>query len=110
MFSLRRPSPHHLDQLVEQQEASGRLSYAHVAATRTALPAGYRHDRWAVDLGPDTEDRFQRAARALRHWQPQLGAGFTVVPDQPVTDGMTFVLVVRLGPLFVTAAGRVVYV
>ncbi len=48
--------------------------------------------------------------REQRHWQPQRGAGFTIVPDEPVTLGLTFALVVPLPVGYVTGAGRVIYV
>ena len=45
-----------------------------------------------------------------RQWQPQRGAGIRLVPDEPVKPDATFALVIRAGPLFVTALGRVVYI
>ena len=79
------------------------------------MPAGYQHDRWEADLGSFDAARFARAADALRHWEPQAGAGLTIFPGEDVAPGATFALVIRLpgGPLpdaYATAAGRVVYV
>jgi uncharacterized protein (UPF0548 family) len=47
----------------------------------------------------------------LLSWQAQTGAGLTVYPGEPVADGQTFALVIRL-PVggYVMAAGRVVFV
>ncbi len=53
--------------------------------------AGDWHDRWQIDLGAFDEGTFARLAAALRHWQPQRGAGFTVFPSKPVTSGLTLV-------------------
>ncbi len=55
---------------------------------------GYRHDGWQIGLGAFDEGTFARLAAALRHWQPQRGAGFTVFPGEPVAPGLTFALVV----------------
>ena len=110
MFSLKRPSTAELAALVGDADAMGNLSYSEVGATSGDLPAGYRHDRWQTDLGPDHGDRFDRAVTALRHWQPQRGAGLRVFPDSRVRLDDTFVLVIRLGLVYATAGGRVVYV
>ncbi len=110
MFSLKKPSTAELAALVGDTDAIGDLSYSEVGATSGDLPAGYRHDRWQTDLGPDHGDRFDRATTALRHWQPQRGAGLRVFPDDPVRLDHTFVLVIRLGLVYATAGGRVVYV
>jgi uncharacterized protein (UPF0548 family) len=106
----RRPSSERLRAFVADQAAKD-LSYAEVGATRGELPPGYVHDREAADLGPFDPDAFDCAATALWSWQVQAGAGMTIFPGDPVKDGDTFALVLRL-PLrgYVTAAGRVVYV
>src|SRR3954454_3069745 len=84
------------------------LTYTEVGATASRPPAGYRHDRWETDLGPDEGDRFARAARALREWAPQRGAGLRVFPGDPVSLDASFVLVIPMPAGFATAAGRVV--
>ena len=63
-----------------------------------------------IDLGAFDERTFCRLAAALQRWQPQRGAGFTIVPGGHVTAGLTFALVVPLPVGYVTGAGRVVYV
>lgn len=110
MFSLRAPSAVSLERLVASQRAAA-FTYDAVGSTAaTERPAGYRHDRWALDLGPDESTRFDRCVDALHVWAPQRGAGIAITPDRPVESGMTFALVIRLPLGFVTAAGRVVYV
>jgi uncharacterized protein (UPF0548 family) len=63
-----------------------------------------------LDLGDDVDGRFERARACLAHWDLQRGAGMRVVPDEPVREGMTFMLAMHLGVVHVLAAGRVVYV
>jgi uncharacterized protein (UPF0548 family) len=108
-FSLVNPSDGFLASLVQEQEENGRLTYSEVGATLGAMPSGYRHDRWHIDLGPDENDRFVRAATALRGWAPQRGAGLRIFPDRRIEDGTTFVIVTKLARTFVIAAGRIVY-
>jgi uncharacterized protein (UPF0548 family) len=109
VFSLVRPPAGVLDALVREQ-AGCDLSYREAGATAGTMPPGYRHDRWEIDLGAFDGGTFPRLAAALRHWQPQRGAGFTVFPGEPVTPGLTFALVVPLPAGYVTGAGRVIYV
>jgi len=109
VFSLVRPSAEALDDLVREQ-AGGDLTYREVGATAGTMPPGYGHDCWQIDLGGFDEGTFARLAAALRHWQPQRGAGFTVIPGEPVSPGLTFALLVPLPVGYVTAAGRVIYV
>lgn len=109
MFSLRRPAPDALARLVAEQRGHD-LSYPEHGATAGVRPAGYHHDRWEADLGPFSQDRFDRLAEALRHWQIHQRSGMTVIPADPVRPGLTFALAFRLPAGYVTAAGRVVYV
>jgi uncharacterized protein (UPF0548 family) len=110
VFSVRKPSAADLAAMAREQATNGSFSYPEVGATATSLPPGYHHDRWQTDLGVDDGDRFDRAVAALRHWRPQRGAGFQIIPDVAVEPGLSFVLVLHLGPTYVTAGGRVVYV
>jgi uncharacterized protein (UPF0548 family) len=102
------------DTAIERALATDRgalLTYEEVGATvRSERPAGYRHDRWEVDLGADEGDRFPRAGLAILGWAAQRGAGIRIVPDQPATPDLEFVLVLRLPLAFVLATARVVHV
>jgi len=111
LISLRRPTPALLRAFVAEQ-SSLELTYPEVGASAGAeLPAGYVHDRESADLGPFTEEAFDRAAVALRSWQAQTGAGLIVFPGDPVMDGETFALVISLPVAgYVMAAGRAVFV
>jgi uncharacterized protein (UPF0548 family) len=107
VFSLRSPSPQILTRLVREQ--SGReLTYPEVGATAGEMPAGYRHDRWELDLGGLDAARFAHAAGALRTWEVQRRSGLAIFPGDPVQLDRTFVIVVRLPGCFLTAAGRIV--
>ena len=108
MFSLRRPSRADLARIVAEQ--GGReLSYPEQGATAGTMPTGFRHDQWETDLGAFDAAAFERLAVALSHWQAQIGAGLTIYPPDEVRPGLTFALCFRVAGLYVTAAGRVVY-
>ncbi len=94
------------------EQSAAELSYRQAGATLDAdLPPGYVHDRESADLGPFDPATFDRAAAALRSWQIQAGAGLQVYPDDPVRDGATFALMIKLpAGVYVLAAGRVVFV
>ena len=109
MFSLVPPPDGALDDLVRGQAACD-LTYREAGATAGVMPPGYRHDRWEIDLCAFDHAAFRRLAASLRHWQPQLGAGFTIVPGRPVIPGLTFALVVPLPIGYATCVGRVIYV
>ena len=109
MFSLAAPLDGALAELVRKQAACD-LTYREVGATAGTMPPGYRHDHWQTDLGAFDETTLARLAAALRNWLPQRGAGFRIVPGEPVAPGLTFALVVPLPVGYATGAGRVVYV
>lgn len=92
------------------EQAAHDFSYSEVGATRGEMPAGYRHDRWSIDLDSYLAERFDLGATALRSWAIQRGAGLAVFPGGTVEDGSAFGLVYRL-PFggYVRAAGRIVY-
>ena len=108
MFSLHRPSRANLARIVAEQDGCD-LSYAEHGATADAMPKDYRHDQWETDLGSFDAAAFERLAVALNHWQAQLGAGLRIYPPEEVRPGLTFALFFRLAGVYVTAAGRVVY-
>jgi len=109
VFSLRRPSLSDLASVVATQ-ADCELTYAEHGATAGLMPRGYHHDQWEADLGRFDQAAFDRLGAALLGWQVQRGAGVSVFPDEPVQPGLTFAFWFRLAGVFVTAAGRVVYV
>jgi uncharacterized protein (UPF0548 family) len=109
VFYLRRPAAAALARLVTAQSELG-LTYPQAGATATTMPAGYRHDRWTLDLGEFDEAGLARGWATLRSWGVQRGAGLTVSAPGDLRPGLTFALCLRLPVGYVTAAGRVVYV
>ncbi len=111
MFSLRKPSADRLARLAAEQ-GELELTYAEHGATGGEMPAGYHHDQWQADLGPFSQELFDRLAADLHRWQLQLGCGMTIAPPEPVSPGLTFALAFGLmgGLGYAIAAGRVVYV
>jgi uncharacterized protein (UPF0548 family) len=111
MFSLLKPSAAAMAKLVAEQGELG-LTYDEHGATDGEMPPGYSHDQRETDLGPFSQDQFDRLADNLSRWQVQLGSGMTIAPLEPVSPGLTFALAFGLaGSLgYVMAAGRVVYV
>ena len=94
--------------MLEQQGEP--LTYAQVGATAGPLPDGYRHGRHRVELGSG-EAVFERAADGLRRWEQHRRGGVDVRPPgvQPAV-GLVVALAVGVGPVYVTAACRVVHV
>jgi uncharacterized protein (UPF0548 family) len=89
-----------------------KVTYAEVGATREAssLPSGYRHDVYSVPLGHG-DVTFQRGKDALRRWQAHRHVGASLTPsDPPLIVGTVVVVTFRLGPLYVLAPCRLVYV
>jgi uncharacterized protein (UPF0548 family) len=115
VISFRRPSDELLQRVLEDQRDRPFL-YPAVGATEggpqaPALPAGFHHDRFETDLGPDEGDRLQRAGQALLDWAPQRGAGIRIYPGDPVAPDQAFVLALPLPVAgWAVAPGRVVYV
>jgi uncharacterized protein (UPF0548 family) len=111
MFSLRKPSADAMARLVAEQ-GELELTYDEHGATDGEMPPGYSHDQREADLGPFSQDRFDRLADRLCRWQVQLDSGMAIAPMQPVSPGLNFALAFGVtGSLgYVMAAGRVVYV
>ncbi len=108
MFSLRRPGADQLAAALERARAE-QPAYDGVGGTDANPPAGYRIRRYQRHLGhgPAT---FDRAAAAVDSWAAQRHRGILLVPDDVVPDvGATVVQAIRLGPVWVRAACRVVY-
>lgn len=110
MLHLAKPSPEAIQKALEDQRSLP-FSYPEVGATAGELPAGYHLDRFETDLGADVGGRFDRAGEAVRNWVPQKGAGISILPDQPVTPDLAFVLLLKLPVVgWATAPARVAYV
>ena len=109
MFVFGRPTVAHLEE-VRADQVPLKVTYGEIGATRRALPAGYRHDRHAVELGVG-EDVYRRAIEGLKGWEPHRRAGLMLIPPRPaVQEGQTVVLAVSLPGLSAIAACRIVYV
>jgi uncharacterized protein (UPF0548 family) len=86
-------------------------TYPEVGATRQAtMPAGrYHRLEREVRVGVGDE-AFDRARVTVLTWGMQREAGLLVFPaDQPPTEGLTVLVVTRLGPLRVIAPCRVLW-
>ena len=84
------------------------LTYPQHGATAGTLPPGYRHLRRETRLGRG-EETFDRAAEALLSWRMHRGAGLRLdATRDTATVGTTLVQAVRVGPVWTTAACRVV--
>ena len=91
--------------------ADAPLTYREAGATvATALPAGYRHDRASVDVG-EGEQAWTRAQDAIRRWEAHRHVGATLTPSEPpLVPETTVISTLKLGPLFVLAPCRIIYV
>jgi len=109
MFMLGRPDLATLQQVLTEQE-SAPVTYEEIGATRSVMPAGYRHDRYEIAIGHGP-DAFQRAVDGLVQWEAHRGAGLTLCPPLPkLQEGATVVLAVGLAVVSAVAACRIVYV
>ena len=100
------------DRLTEMALAARSLpfSYSELGATRGELPAGYRADRYSIELGQD-QTAFERAVDGLRRWQAHIRAGVRVAPeDVDIEVGATVAVAVRVAFLTAVAPCRIVYV
>jgi uncharacterized protein (UPF0548 family) len=82
------------------------LTYSHVGATATTLPAGYHHVQKSAVIGQGRR-RFEDAAAAGMRWGMLRGAGIKVAATTE-TAAVGSEVIVHLGP--VQAPCRVVYV
>ncbi len=85
-------------------------TYVAIGATAGAkLPTGYLHDRQERRLGGP--EHFGRAKEGLRTWQAHIGSGAQIYPSKAVVvEGASVLVHVRVGPLWIVAPCRVVYV
>jgi uncharacterized protein (UPF0548 family) len=109
LLSLIKPGAAALEALLRSQRQE-LVSYPDAGATRTGLPAAYRHSHHVARLGAG-EATFTQAIDGLRRWRPHIGAGIDVhPPNRCVEPGATVVLIARLGPVHAVVASRIVYV
>ena len=86
---------------------SARLSYPEVGATLGQLPEGYRCFDRTRRIGRGEGD-FRRAGQLLMTWEVHRRAGLGVLAAPQVDEGEDVVLTIRIGPLRLRAACRVV--
>jgi uncharacterized protein (UPF0548 family) len=105
-----RPGEKYLEDLTRHLP-DFRLTYEEVGTTAgPVLPKGYHHARVSVELGRGA-DVWARAQESVRTWQAHRRAGATIYPDATLLAvGTEVVATFRLGPLFIVAPCRVVYV
>jgi uncharacterized protein (UPF0548 family) len=110
VFSVRRPSPGKIDQIL-RQACGADLTYAAVGATNGEnRPAGYRHDLDQALLGTGSET-FDRAVSALRRWKAHTGVGTEVFPrEATAVEGEVALLLIHAAGLWTLAPFRVIYV
>ncbi len=109
MFRAGRVSTSQLTAIALRARDSA-VTYDDVGATLTdRRPAGLRRDRREIVLAR-RPDAFDRAAAGLRGWAAHLGAGLTVAPLDPPSQGATVAVAAPLGPLTAVAVCRVVAV
>ena len=104
---LGNRSPSELRELLAAQ-AGEDVTYPEVGATWGELPAGYVHQRRSLVVGSG-DAAFAAGSDALRAWAAHAAAGFRIVPDgAPLEEGRDVLVVLRIGPLTITAAARIV--
>ncbi len=112
MYHFRRPSTDQLAALLAES-ATGELSYADVGISLGApVPPGYHRLHASRELGTDgNQDLFAAGRRAIEAWAGHARAGAILEPPRPeLSAGSAVALALRVGPLWVTAACRVVTV
>lgn len=109
VYSLRRPSAERIAAVLAASRAA-QPTYPEVGGTASdEHPPGSRHARQSRHVGYG-DAVLIRAGAALDGWAAPYGIGATVTPDdaRPVL-GETVVQCIRLGPIWVLAACRVVW-
>jgi uncharacterized protein (UPF0548 family) len=109
-IGVRQPSARQLEKL-RISLAGQAVTYREVGATgRAPRPAGYRHDRRTIGLGQGT-GAWTRARQALIEWKAHEGAGVAATPDTaPLRAGTVLTATTRIGPFWIIAPCRIVYV
>lgn len=110
MYHLRRPTAATLGSLSEQQSDEN-LSYPEVGISLGGPDlAGYHRLREVREVGKG-EATFSAAERAIRGWAGHKHLGAVLEPNQPPLEpDQTLVQALRVWPIWVTAACRIVAV
>lgn len=108
MYHLHRPSDASLISLAQRQ-SSEQLSYSEVGISFGAPnPPGFHQLRAVRDAGSG-EETFAAAKRAIRSWAGHRHVGTILEPAQPPLEpDRVLALALRVGPVWVTAACRIV--
>ncbi len=105
---FRRPGDTQLRALLEAQ-TDRPLSYLREGITREGSPPpGYRAERKQIELGHGSQT-FETAVQYLREWQIHRQAGLRVVARTDAEAGSCVVLSLRVAPVYLSLACRVVY-
>jgi uncharacterized protein (UPF0548 family) len=107
---LRHPSDADVEALLTRV-SNHAPTYPEIGASgHGTLPTGYRTGRCSMVLGYGPAV-FERGKDALRGWRAHRGAGALLRPPVPeLVVGTDMVTLIRLGPLWVVAPCRIVYV
>ncbi|MEY2476938.1 MAG: hypothetical protein QOG87_2253 [Actinomycetota bacterium] len=111
MLRFGRPSFDELSRVLEAQRSAD-VTYTDVGATQpgSELPVGYQHDRYSRSLGAGNAV-FAAACDGLRAWACHDGADLMRSPERPeLREGVTLVQALPVGPAYVPAACRIVWV
>ncbi len=111
MYRLRKPSQAELSTLLGEQSGFA-VSYEPVGATLAGIepPSAYHRLHVTRPIGNGTE-RFEAAKQAIADWAGHRRAGAFLQPQRPALEtGSEVALALRVWPLWVTAACRIVAV
>jgi uncharacterized protein (UPF0548 family) len=103
---VSRRSDANLSRLLAFAVAKG-LTYDHIGSTLAPESSLRRFER---NLGSGS-GAFDEAKARLRGWAPQKGVGGAIhPPDSPIEEGAAVLVVLRFGPIEITAPCRIVVV
>ena len=110
LYYLRQPKPEQLAELAMQQSLEA-PSYTEVGRTLSpGVPAGYRPVQASRTVGNGV-DCFTRSRSAIESWAGHRHTGAVLYPPQlPIETGKTVVVALKIGPVWTTAACRIVAV
>ena len=108
MFFLRRPTAQRIERF-RRAVAEDSFSYSQVGSSlQGPLPSGFNVDHNRIHLGEGTA-LYERACAALRNWKMfELGWVELLHPSQPITPGLTVLILARTWDLYSLSASRVV--